>query len=311
MNFQTIQYFLQVARKRSFSQAAEELFITQQTLSASIAALERELGCKLFLRHIPLELTYGGEQFLKYATAFQQNYDRMLRDFAEIGAGVRGRLRVGVAVNRGRLLLPKVIHAFHEAHPMVEVAVVEEKNDALLEALHEGEIDLAIADFPQDCRGIAVEDYYEDEIVLALSDDLLQDRFGDRMVQVKAALMETKDIRPLAEVPFLMSSALSVSGRIARNILRQAGIVPKIKTSSGNMETLIEMCFLGEGACFCPQKLLRHLLAERQLQALTVLPFSSDGTRYAVKFGWPEREKPWALRSDFIRLAKGAEALPD
>ena len=172
MNFQTIQYFLQVARKRSFSQAAEELFITQQTLSASIAALERELGCKLFLRHIPLELTYGGEQFLKYATAFQQNYDRMLRDFAEIGAGVRGRLRVGVAVNRGRLLLPKLIHAFHEAHPMVEVAVVEGKNDALLEALHEGEIDLAIADFPEDCRGIAVEDYYEDEIVLALSDDL-------------------------------------------------------------------------------------------------------------------------------------------
>ena len=156
-----------------------------------------------------------------------------------------------------------------------------------------------------------MEDYYEDEIVLALSDDLLQERFGSRMEVVKASLMETKDIRPLAEVPFLMSSALSVSGRIARNILRQAGIVPKIKTSSGNMETLIEMCFLGEGACFCPQELLRHLLAEKQLRAMTVLPFSNSGTRYAVKFGWPEREKPWALRSDFIRLAKSAEALPD
>ena len=102
MNFQSIQYFLQVARKRSFSQAAEELFITQQTLSASIASLEKELGCKLFVRHIPLELTYGGELFLQYARAFQQNYDRMERDFAEIGAGIRGRLRVGVAVNRGR-----------------------------------------------------------------------------------------------------------------------------------------------------------------------------------------------------------------
>ena len=93
MNFQSIQYFLQVARKRSFSQAAEELFITQQTLSASIASLEKELGCKLFVRHIPLELTYCGELFLQYARAFQQNYDRMERDFAEIGAGIRGRLR--------------------------------------------------------------------------------------------------------------------------------------------------------------------------------------------------------------------------
>ena len=309
MNFQTIQYFLQVARKRSFSQAAEELFITQQTLSASIAALEKELGCRLFVRHIPLELTYGGEQFLKYAKAFQQNYDHMLRDFAEIGAGIRGRLRLGVAVNRGRLLLPKVIRAFHEAQPMVEVVMVEGKNDALLEALHEGEIDLAIADFPEDCRGISVEDYYEDEIVLAVSDPLLQERFGSRADRIRAGLKEKKDIRLLADIPFLMSSALSVSGRIARKMIRQAGVVPEIKTSSGNMETLIEMCYLGEGVCFCPEKLLRHLLSERQLENMTVLRFSDSETRYSVKFGWLEQEREWSIRSDFIRLAKSVEAV--
>ena len=287
MNFQSIQYFLQVARKRSFSQAAEELFITQQTLSASIASLEKELGCKLFVRHIPLELTYGGELFLQYARAFQQNYDRMERDFAEIGAGFRGRLRV----------------------PMVEVEVMEGKNDALVEALHEGEIDLAIADFPEDFRGIALEPYYEDEIVLAVSDKLLLDRFGDGMTATKKALAGTRDVRLLSEVPFLMSSALSVSGRIARKLIRQAGIVPEVKTSSGNMETLIEMCYLGEGVCFCPEKLLRNLLSEDQLSAMTVLRFPEGGTRYTVQFGWPDEEKDWPLRRDFIRLAKTAEAL--
>ena len=309
MNFQSIRYFLQVARKRSFSQAAEELFITQQTLSASIASLEKELGCKLFVRHIPLELTYGGELFLQYAKTFEQNYERMERDFAEIGAGVRGRLRVGVAVNRGRLLMPKVIHAFHETHPMVEVEVVEGKNDALVEALHEGEIDLAVADFPDDFRGIALEPYYEDEIVLAVSDDLLRTIFSDRMDKIKKTLAETRDVRLLVEAPFLMSSALSVSGRIARKLIRQAGIVPQIKTSSGNMETLIEMCYLGEGVCFCPEKLLRNLLSEEQLTAMTVLRFPDGGTRYTVQFGWPNEEKDWPLRRDFIRLAKTAEAL--
>ena len=309
MNFQSIRYFLQVARKRSFSQAAEELFITQQTLSASIASLEKELGCKLFVRHIPLELTYGGELFLQYARAFQQNYDRMERDFAEIGAGIRGRLRVGVAVNRGRLLMPKVIHAFHETHPMVEVEVMEGKNDALVEALHEGEIDLAIADFPEDFRGIALEPYYEDEIVLAVSDRLLQARFGNRAEEIQKALAETRDVRLLSEVPFLMSSALSVSGRIARKLIRQAGIVPEVKTSSGNMETLIEMCYLGEGVCFCPEKLLRNLLSDPQLSTMTTLRFPGGGTRYTVQFGWPSEEKDWLVRQDFIRLAKTAEAL--
>ena len=309
MNFQSIRYFLQVARRRSFSQAAEELFITQQTLSASIASLEKELGCKLFVRHIPLELTYGGELFLKYAKAFQQNYDHMERDFVEIGAGIRGRLRVGVAVNRGRLLMPKVIHAFHETHPMVEVEVLEGKNDTLVEALHEGEIDLAIADFAEDYRGIALEPYYEDEIVLAVSDDLLRSHFGDRIMEMKKTLAETRNVQLLAEVPFLMSSALSVSGRIARKLIRQAGIVPQIKTSSGNMETLIEMSYLGEGVCFCPEKLLRNLLSKAQLSTMTVLRFPDGDTRYTVQFGWPEQEKDWPLRRDFIRLAKTAEAL--
>jgi DNA-binding transcriptional LysR family regulator len=309
MNFQSIQYFLQVARRRSFSQAAEELFITQQTLSASIASLEKELGCRLFLRHIPLELTYGGELFLQYATAYWQEYEHMNRDFAELGAGVRGCLRVGVASVRGRLLLPKVIHAFHELHPLVEVEVVEGKNDALLEALLEGEIDLAIADFPGACRGVAMEPYYEDEIVLALSNGLLKAHFGDRTEEQRAALVKTRDIRLLADVPFLMSSALSVSGRIARKLIRQAGILPKIKATSGNMETLIEMCRLGEGACFCSEKLLTFLLDREQLKTMTVLRFPDGGTRHTVQFGWPEQEKAWGLRSDFVRLAKRAETV--
>ena len=44
----------------SFTRAADALHITQQTLSAHIAGIERELGCPLLIRHIPLELTYAG-----------------------------------------------------------------------------------------------------------------------------------------------------------------------------------------------------------------------------------------------------------
>ena len=205
--------------------------------------------------------------------------------------------------------MPALIHAFHETHPLVEVAVVEGKNDMLLEALQEGEIDLAIGDFPEENRGIVLEDFYEDEIVLIVSDGLLQERFGEGAGEVKAALLQKQDIRLLAEVPFLMSSAFSVSGRIARKIIRQVGMVPEIRTTSGNMETLIEMCYLGEGVCFCSKTLLRHILSPRQLAGMTLLRFSDGGTRYAVKFGWLEQERDWDVRRDFIRLAKEMAAL--
>ena len=113
MNFQNISYFLQVAEKRNISQAAEALYITQQTLSASIASLEKELGCPLFIRHVPLELTYGGERFLQHAKNLLETRDRMLREFDEIREEKRGRLRVGIAVNRGRMLMPAAVRAFH------------------------------------------------------------------------------------------------------------------------------------------------------------------------------------------------------
>ena len=60
MNFLSMEYFLTVAAKRNITKAAEELHITQQTLSAHIAAVEKELACKLIVRSNPLQLTYAG-----------------------------------------------------------------------------------------------------------------------------------------------------------------------------------------------------------------------------------------------------------
>ena len=69
MNFDSLEYFTVLARERNFTRAAEALHITQQSLSSHIAALEKELNCPLVVRHVPLELTYAGQTFLRYAEA--------------------------------------------------------------------------------------------------------------------------------------------------------------------------------------------------------------------------------------------------
>ena len=97
MNFQSMEYFAAVAKNRSFTRAADALHITQQTLSAHIAGIERELGCPLLIRHIPLELTYAGEVFLRYATEFNTKYDCMLHEFGDILNNQTGKLRIGIA----------------------------------------------------------------------------------------------------------------------------------------------------------------------------------------------------------------------
>ena len=101
MNFSSMDYFVMVARERSFSRAAERLHITQQTLSAHIAKLEGELGTKLLVRNIPLELTYAGEVFLEYALDLQRRVSSLEREFQDISENQRGLLRIGITYTRG------------------------------------------------------------------------------------------------------------------------------------------------------------------------------------------------------------------
>ena len=124
MNFQSMEYFAAVAKNRSFTRAADALHITQQTLSAHIAGIERELGCPLLIRHIPLELTYAGEVFLRYATEFNTKYDCMLHEFGDILNNQTGKLRIGIAFTRGHAIMPELIAAFQKEYPGVDVELV-------------------------------------------------------------------------------------------------------------------------------------------------------------------------------------------
>ena len=88
MNLSSMEYFAVLARERSFTKAAEKLYITQQSLSSHIASLEKELGCQLLIRHIPLELTYAGEVFLRYGESICHTQTDMLWEFNDISQKV-------------------------------------------------------------------------------------------------------------------------------------------------------------------------------------------------------------------------------
>ena len=95
MNFSSMKYFTVLARERNFTRAAEQLHITQQSLSSHIAGLEKEFGCKLIIRHVPLELTYAGEVFLRYAEDFNNKETELKREFSDISQNQAALLRIG------------------------------------------------------------------------------------------------------------------------------------------------------------------------------------------------------------------------
>ena len=128
MNFLSMDYFLMTAEKRSFTKAADALHITQQTLSTHIANLEQELDCRLFVRHVPLELTYAGELFRQYASDFQKKYRAMQHEFADLNKNDQGILRVGISFTRCHAIMPAIIMEYQKRFPNMDIQVIENAN---------------------------------------------------------------------------------------------------------------------------------------------------------------------------------------
>lgn len=307
MNFSSFDYFLALARERSYTRAADVLHITQQSLSAAIAALKRELGCPLVVRRTPLELTYAGRVFLQYAERFHQTRDEMQRTFCDIAENQRGELRVGIAYTRGRAILLGILEAFAGVYPNVRVILTEERNHTLQNLLHEGRVDLAIARFQKPLPGIEVQPFYTEDTVLLVSRQLLQTCGID--LAAHRTEIERGDLRSLRGCPFVSGSAEDITGSLERDAFRRAGFVPEVRAESSNVETLLELCARSVGACFCPENLARLLLAAHPHGRLEMLRMP-DTMAYPISFGYAKRAYPWSVLADFIRIARAQYPQP-
>ena len=297
MNFSSMDYFVMVAQEQSFTRAAERLHITQQTLSAHIAGLEKEVGSRLFERTVPLTLTYAGRVFLEYAVDFRRKYQSLGQIMGDISSHKKGLLRIGISSIRGRATMPTLIHSFHQKHPQISVKLEEIGNDQLVRLLMDGEIDLAVTDLPQTSPGLEVWNFYQEEIILAVARSLLERLYGPQANLEKR--MEREGLAALEGCPFLLNSPYGVTGRFARGMLAQAGMIPNVVVESFNIETLLELCVLGEGACFCSEKLMRVALPQEKIDTLTLFRLGKEG-RCMIRFACLKQERRWSVLEDFI-----------
>ena len=302
MNFATLEYFETLAQERSFTRASERLHITQQSLSSHIAKLEKELGCQLIVRHVPLELTYAGEVFLTYASSLRDQYITMRQEFMDISGNEEGVLRVGIAFTRGRTILPDIIMAFHETHPQIRVALVEATNEALRQKLLEGDIDLAIAFFPVSLPGVILRDFYQESVAILVSRQLFESLYGKESAE-RVRRLEEGDYSALEGCPLVLGSLEDIGGRIERNLIMRAGISrPRIVATSNNSETHLALCIRGAGACLCSETLARGALTEEQLESLLVIRLG-DTARYPIRFGYREKTYQWSVIQAFMDVA--------
>ena len=107
MNLKQARYIQTIAQEGSITAAARKLYISQPSLSQMLKQVEVELGTALFDRSVsPVHLTLAGEACLQAAEAILAANDRLERQLQEIRDESRGRLRLGISVQRGMQVLP-------------------------------------------------------------------------------------------------------------------------------------------------------------------------------------------------------------
>src|SRR4051812_47077811 len=116
--------FRAVAHRRSFSQAARELALSQPSVSNQVAALERQIGARLLERRPGgLTLTPAGEILLEHADAIAERFELATTQLAAAAAGERARLRIGAFPTALAGFVPAAIARLRDRFPDTQVRV--------------------------------------------------------------------------------------------------------------------------------------------------------------------------------------------
>jgi DNA-binding transcriptional LysR family regulator len=171
-----LEHFVAVAEERSFTRAAQRLNYVQSALSASIQALERELGVRLFDRDTRrVALTDAGAELLPTVRETLASFEHTRDTAAALNGIVRGSVRIGMMQSFAFLDVPHLIGEFHRRYPDVEIHMhaAPGGSSAMIGELRAGDLDIAFASITDDPPGLAVTDLAIEELDLIGRPDLL------------------------------------------------------------------------------------------------------------------------------------------
>lgn len=262
MNTRQLQYAIMLAQVRNFSQLADQLNISQPALSKQILQLERELGVRLFDRNTnPLKLTPAGEYFIQESQELLYKEDQLLRSMERFRTGEEGRLVIGVSPFRGLYLLPGLVKKIKARFPGVQVQLQENQSDQLRKDVAEGRYDFAIVNLPVNESILDVRLIEQDEMVLAVPNDLLE------LVQAKPG--QPVSISDCKQLPFVTVGRNQEMHRLLDQLCAREDFNPHIAVEVTGIATAWEMVRQGLGATLLPLQFVRE---KGGAEAVTLFP---------------------------------------
>ena len=269
MNLDQLQVFLAVARHLHFSRAAEELYITQPAVSASVAKLESHYGVKLFHRiGRRVQLTDAGRFLLEEGPRLLDGVDRLERGLQEFNDLRRGVLSLGASFTVGNYWLPSRLSRFGDRHPEIELLCSLGNADQVLEGTARGQFDLCF-----------LTGWAKREQAPELEAHLSAIQVGQERLQVVVGRSHPwfglGPIPPaeLCRSPWIVRERGSGAQRMFEVLLRQAGVDPaslEVRLVLNSSEMVKTVVLAGSGAAALPETMVSSDLAQGLLWAVEI-----------------------------------------
>jgi molybdate transport repressor ModE-like protein len=277
-----------IAETGSFGRAAQRLGYTQSAVSQQIATLERIVGERLLDRprgSRTISLTEAGELLVRHAEAIVARLRAAQADVEALRRGESGQLRIGTFQSAGRRLLPDVLRRFTSELPHVDVRLTEYADDnALLELVERGELDVAFAMLPMPERPLAVQQLLRDPYVLVVPAD------ADAPAE-PVALTSLASCR-------LIGYRSCRSNALAEQQWRARGVSPEIVFRSDDNGTLQAMVAAGVGWALVPR-----LAVDEDDPRVRVLEVHASVEPRTIVLVWHRDRHRTASARRFVELA--------
>jgi DNA-binding transcriptional LysR family regulator len=221
-----------VADLKSFSKAADDLFLTQPTVSGHILSIEKSLSLRLFDRTSrEVHLTKAGEVFLEYASKILSSHKDLLNALSEFSQGIRGELSLGASTIPGEYLLPKLMGDFKKEYPHFIISLKIADTKEIVQYVLQDSVEFGIIGAKLNHPSLHYERYEEDEIIVVAPPDHPLTR--KKRVKVEELLKEPWIIREEGSgTQMAVEKTLRKKGRS----LKQFNVVMEMGSSSSVKE---------------------------------------------------------------------------
>lgn len=266
--FKNKEYILTIVREGGFLRAAEKLYISQPSLSATIKRIEEKISLPIFDRTTnPISLTEAGREYVRYATEIERmerDFERYISDRVNLSVG---EVKIGGSSLFSSFLLPSMISEFNKKYPRISIKIFENNTKNLMRELAAGDLDIVIDNAHIKNENIISTSYTSERILLAVPAKF---EINKKLAHCALTASDVKsgkhqsekcavEIEEFTNLPFILLNSENDTGKRATQLFKKHSISPRIRFRLDQQMTAYNIACSGMGVCFVSDTLVKNI----------------------------------------------------